>query len=53
MALVWAAGIIWFAVEVGAPDQVEGSAAENATDITGSPITPADEQALKDALSGL
>lgn len=53
MALVWAAGIIWFAVEVGAPDQVEGNSAGNATDVTGSPITPADEQALKDAMNGL
>ncbi|MCH8617219.1 hypothetical protein LZ016_14070 [Sphingomonas sp. SM33] len=52
MALVWAAGIIWFAIEVVAPDQVEGNAAENATDITGSPITPADQQALKDAMNG-
>ena len=53
MALLWAAGIIWFAVQVAAPD---GDAPDNdaqATDATGAPISAADEKALSDAINSI
>jgi hypothetical protein len=57
MALVWAAGIIWFAYDFAAPD---GDADSNnadvttqLTDATGAPITPDDEQKFASALNGL
>ncbi|NUT00144.1 MAG: hypothetical protein HOP96_04125 [Sphingomonas sp.] len=53
MALIWAAGIIWFAVQVAEPDGTGTNAAENATDVTGEPITAADEKALRDAFNSL
>ena len=52
-ALIWAAGFIWFALEVAAPGDGEGKAGENATDVTGAPITAADEKALQEAFNGL
>jgi hypothetical protein len=52
-ALVWAAGFIWFALEVATPGDGEGKAGENATDVTGAPITAADEKALQEAFNGL
>ena len=53
MALLWAAGIIWFAIQVGVPDKSDGNSADAATDVTGAPITAADEKALKDALNSI
>ena len=51
-ALLWAAGFIWFAIEVAAP--LDGSSANEAsTDVTGAPVTAADEKALQEALNGL
>lgn len=52
-ALLWSAGIIWFAYDVaesapkGGGNEVN---AEQATDITGAPITPENEARLKEAL---
>jgi hypothetical protein len=52
MALLWAAGIIWFAYDVAGSEPQGGNAsAENATDATGAPVTAADEQKLADALN--
>ncbi len=52
LALVWAAGIIWFAYDVaGGSDQPVNSA--QATDATGAPITAEDAKRIEDALGGL
>jgi hypothetical protein len=52
MALLWAAGIIWFAYDVAGSEPQDGNtSAENATDATGAPVTAADEQKLADALN--
>ena len=55
-ALLWAAGIIWFAYDFAAPsDDSANSAAnaEQATDVTGSPVTSDDEQRLAQELNSL
>ena len=49
MALIWAAGIIWFAYDVASsqPQDANASAnAEQATDATGAPITSDDTNKL-------
>jgi len=52
MALIWAAGIIWFAYDVAGSEPLGGnSSAENATDATGAPVTATDEQKLASALN--
>ena len=52
MALLWAAGIIWFAYDVaGSEPQGGNSSPENATDATGAPVTTTDEQKLAAALN--
>jgi hypothetical protein len=53
VALLWAAGFIWLAIEVAGPDDSSGNSAANATDVTGAPVTPADEKALQDAINSL
>ena len=60
MALLWAAGIIWFAYDTAtsAPSAkpANASATENAdqpTDATGAPITPADEKKFADIINGI
>lgn len=55
MALLWAAGIIWFAYDFAGPD-VSSSVSVNAdqpTDVTGAPVTNEDEQKLAAALNTL
>ena len=42
MALIWAAGIIWLAVDVAGPDESAANntvAADQPTDVTGAQIT--------------
>lgn len=40
MALLWAAGIIWFAVDVAGPDESSNNAAaDQPTDVTGAAIS--------------
>lgn len=42
MALVWSAGIIWFAVSVAGPDESDANkaaAADRPTDVTGATIS--------------
>ena len=41
MALLWAAGIIWFAVDVAGPDESSSNnaAANQPTDVTGAAIS--------------
>lgn len=54
MALLWAGGIIWFAYDT-ATSQPQGDGnstnAEQPTDVTGAPVTPADEKKFADALN--
>lgn len=54
MALVWAAGIIWFAYDFAGSQPEPASASANAdqpTDATGAPLTPEDQQRVADALN--
>ena len=53
MALIWAAGIIWFAYDFAAPDDDAGGNNASATDITGAPISKDDEKAVQEALNSL
>ncbi|HEY4070993.1 MAG TPA: hypothetical protein VGM04_05490 [Sphingomicrobium sp.] len=52
MALLWAAGIIWFAYDfAGSEPQDTNTSAENTTDATGAPVTTDDEKKFADALN--
>ena len=52
MALLWAAGIIWFAYDfAGSAPATDGNNAEEATDVTGTPVTADDQKRLADALN--
>lgn len=54
MALIWAAGIIWFAYDVAGSQPQQGNASANsaeATDATGAPVTADDERKLAEALN--
>jgi hypothetical protein len=53
MALLWAAGILWFAYDFAAPsdDVSNATNAEQATDVTGAPVTPDDEKKFAQALN--
>jgi len=55
MALLWAAGIIWFALQVSTPDASSADAAGNTaatTDASGSPVTNEDIAALEQFVNG-
>jgi hypothetical protein len=53
MALLWAAGIIWFAYDFAAPsgDSSNTANAEQPTDVTGAPVSADDEKKLGEALN--
>jgi hypothetical protein len=56
MALLWAAGMIWFAYDFAGGSGETANTSENAaqpTDATGSEITPEDAKKFQDALNGL
>ena len=59
MALVWAAGIIWFALDVAAPTAKpadpgnSAATADPLTDATGNPVTSEDAQKIADIVNGL
>lgn len=55
MALIWAAGIIWFAYDFAAPsdDASNTTNAEQPTDATGSPVSPDDEKKFAEIVKGL
>jgi hypothetical protein len=56
MALVWAAGIIWFAYDFAGSGSEDGNASANAaqlSDATGAPITKDEEKKLAEELNGL
>lgn len=54
MALLWAAGIIWFAYDFAGSQPQPANASDNSeqvTDATGAPVTPAQEQKFADELN--
>lgn len=52
MALVWAAGVIWFAYDVaGGSDQPANT--PQATDATGAPVTDDEAKKLETVINGL
>ena len=53
MALLWAAGILWFAYDTASsqPQGEANSAQAQRTDATGSPVTSDDEARLAEALN--
>ena len=55
MALLWAAGIIWFAYDFAGSQPQPAQNGDNAetTDVTGTPVTPEDQQKVADALKNL
>lgn len=54
MALVWAAGIVWFAVDFTAPDAPPANGSDNAAaaDATGAPVTKEDLATLEQFVNG-
>ena len=55
MALLWAAGILWFAYDFAAPsdDASNTTNAEQPTDVTGAPVNSDDQNKVADALKNL
>lgn len=55
MALIWAAGIIYFALQVAAPDTVSDGNGNNTqvTDVTGAPVSDQDVKTLESAINGM
>jgi hypothetical protein len=56
MALIWAAGIIWFAYDFAASSASPANASDNevqVTDASGAPVSPAEANQLSDAVKGL
>jgi hypothetical protein len=56
MALIWAAGIIWFAYDATGSGSQDSNASANAaelTDATGASITKEQEKQLAEQLNGL
>jgi len=55
MALLWAAGIIWFAYDFAAPSAQDESSANGdqvqITDANGAPVTPDEAKQLSEALN--
>ena len=54
MALIWAAGIVWFAYDFAAPseDSSNNSSDEvQVTDANGAPVTPDEAKQLSEALN--
>jgi hypothetical protein len=55
MALLWAAGIIWFAYDFTAPsaDETNNAATDEVqiTDANGAPVTPDEAKQLSEALN--
>jgi hypothetical protein len=56
MALVWAAGVIWFAYDFAAPSDDQPNASDNQvqiTDASGAPVSPDEAKRLEQAVKGL
>ena len=55
MALIWAAGIIWFAYDFAESSAPPANASDNevqVTDASGAPVPPAEANTLSDAVKG-
>jgi hypothetical protein len=55
-ALLWAAGIIWFALDVAGSGQAKADANQaeaETTDVTGAPVKDEDVKKLEEAIKGL
>jgi hypothetical protein len=54
MALLWAAGIIWFALDVSTPDASATNTSGNAAaaDVSGSPVSNEDMATLEAFVNG-
>jgi hypothetical protein len=48
LALLWAAGIIWLAIDVAGPDETRNDGAGQLTDVTGATITNEDLKQFSD-----
>lgn len=56
MALIWAAGIIWFALDVAAPSATSSNAGADSnqqTDVTGAPVSSKDEKKIAEIVRNL
>lgn len=57
LALIWAAGMIWFAYDFAAPSEPPANAADandvQITDASGAPVSPEEANKLQEALKGL
>lgn len=53
VALLWAAGMIWFALDVAEPPATTTTNADQATDVTGAPISSDDEEKIADIIKNL
>jgi hypothetical protein len=53
MALLWAAGIVWLALQIAGPDDSSSNSDTNAADVTGSPVTVQDAKALEEAINSI
>ena len=55
MALAWAAGIVWFALEVSSPGETVavGNNQQEVTDITGAPVTNQQVKEIEDTIANL
>ncbi len=52
-ALLWAAGILWFAYDMAGTAPADGNGAAVATDATGAEVTNADMRELQQAIDGI
>jgi hypothetical protein len=56
MALVWAAGIIWFAYDFVTPTDGQANSSDNGVEITdasGAPVSPDEAKQLEEAVKNL
>ena len=56
MALLWAAGVIWFAYDFTGPNDGAADRTDNQvqiTDVTGAPVSPDEAKNLEEAVKGL
>ena len=56
MALIWAAGIIWFAYDFAAPSDDQSNASDTQvqiTDASGAPVSPDEAKKLEEEVKGL
>ncbi len=55
MALLWAAGIIWFALDVSSPGEttVTANNQQEVTDVTGGPVSNEQVKSIEDTIANL